>query len=203
MKTNRLAIATPLLVLLTSCGLDEVGVRSIEFPLAPTPMSTAPAGLDATTIALMGSGHGSVSIDVSEDMGMVSIEGLPMLPTGFTYRAIARHAHGVRHALPGSEITGGGGHSHGAITDPLGDTDAEEEEELTNVPVGEVRPANVVGAWELMFAESDLGGGKLGAVRGLMVQVLPDGGTGVMIMAGQVEADPDEASEGGGHAHGP
>lgn len=191
------------LVAMVGCG-EEPGVRSIMFPLEPTPVLVPPAGIDASIFAALAVSSGSVTADVVEDTGMVMVSGLPALPTDYAYSVMLMFAHEAREGLPGGGGGGGGGgHAHGALRQALGDG------ELEAVNVGMLMAGASAGEWMSVFTSEKIDGEELGALRGGMIMLMPPMmGTDppVMVLFGDVSmvTSGEEGAEegGGGHEHG-
>jgi len=191
-----------MLSLLAACGEDDLGVRRVEFDLAPSHTDTLPSDFDRVG-ALMASGH--VEADNTTGRGELTVSGLPLPPLGWEYAATLMFAHGARKALPGGgpEVEGGG-HAHGALVTAI-DDEHSDDDTLESVMLGVV--IVVGGSGDLEFGADEVDGHSLGALRSAMVMLVPSaGGMGGMVLFGEVgqevESSVDESSGGGGHEHG-
>ena len=188
-----------LLALLTGCG-GEPGVIEIRFPLRPVPV-VEPMSVDAGLLAVLSLATGEVSAHVSEESGIVKVQGLPAPPADHDYAVVLVFAHEEREDLPGATGEAGHGHSHGALRQALGD----EGEEPT-VEAGLLVSGAEPGTWERPFSPSALGVPSLGALRAALIVLEPrDGSAPVMLLHGDVASVDTQASAGaeeGGHSHG-
>lgn len=193
----KLARLIPLALLVGSagCGLDNLGVRAVEFNLQPALSADLPVDYDRVG-AMMASGH--VEADVIEGHGTLTVTGLPTPPPGFDYMATLMFAHEEREGLPGHDAAGADEESH------------DEEEGLENLSLGVLLTGD--GAGSQGFSADGIDDHVLGGLRAAMIMLMPSGmggmnGMGGMILFGEVGQDPDagegsEPAEGGGHAHG-
>jgi hypothetical protein len=226
------ALGVAAAALLAGCGVDHLGVQSIEFPMGPVVAEGAVLDVSGAT--------GSVQVSVVADEGTVSVAGLPAPPNDEKYYVnLMFAAHELQDLMgpPPAEETG---HAHGALShedtsgvpdgypksadghddapeddghdDGAEDDGHDDADEDRSVMIRLAAPAG--GTWSLRFDTHDLQGKTtLGALRSAQVFLAPAADeTGVMVLQGMLgmemgtdapTAGPPAEEEEDGHSHGP
>lgn len=183
------------LLLASACG--PTGVLSVDMELNPVAVTEVPTELAEVPFGAIATASGTVVADVLEDSGMVTVNGLPSLPTGFRYIVEMSFAAEDREGLAGAPAA----HDEGEGDADHDEADTEEEGHEPPTAV-EFRLRDQDGALMVSFTSADIEGAPMGGLRSatVMIQAL-DESIHVPVLQGEAGAA-GIASEGGGHSHG-
>ena len=189
-------------------GLDETGVRTIEFELLPT--GEVVSGLDEARSTALQTASGLVFAEAHDGHGEMTCSGLPALPEGMEYEVELMMVDDERAGLPGM-MRGGHDDPH---AEESNDEHADEEphDEPADAAHGSAPEEPHMESvhvefdfddhgCQLEFGDAELGRHHMGGLRGLNVHLKTPDGEKHMVLTGAID-DEAEVEGGGGHAHG-